>query len=234
MYCFIDYRSTKEEINNLQKLNIEPILVPKSNNVYEAINGHPDIQMNILKNSSENQIIIHKDIPLEFIKLLDSKNIKYILSNSNLSNTYPKDIILNSLILDDYFIHNLKYSDNTLLNSQSSKLNINVSQGYTKCSVLPVRNKALITSDVGIYSTLINYDFDVLLLPPGDILLPNLNYGFIGGTGGLISDNKIAFFGELSHYTWGNEVNKFLYKYDVSPIYLRKGKLIDRGSLLVL
>ncbi|WP_315080870.1 DUF6873 family GME fold protein [uncultured Clostridium sp.] len=234
MYCFIDYRSTKEEIDNLQKLNIEPILVPKSNNVYESINGHPDIQMNILKNSSENQIIIHKDIPSEFINLLDKKNIKYILSNSALSNTYPNDIILNSLILDDYFIHNLKYSDNNLLNSQSSKLKINVSQGYTKCSVLPIKNKALITSDVGIYSTLIDYDFDVLLLPPGDILLPNLNYGFIGGTGGLISDNKLAFFGELNHYTWGNEVNKFLYKYDVSPIYLRKGKLIDRGSLLLL
>ncbi|MBN1045973.1 MULTISPECIES: DUF6873 family GME fold protein [unclassified Clostridium] len=234
MYCFIDYRSTKEEIDNLQKLNIEPILVPKSNNVYEAINGHPDIQMNILKNSSENQIIIHKDIPSEFINLLDSKNIKYILSKSALSNTYPNDIILNSLISDDYFIHNLKYSDDSLLDTQSSKLKIHVSQGYTKCSILPVRDKALITSDVGIYSTLINYDFDILLLPPGDILLPNLNYGFIGGTGGLISDNKIAFFGELNHYKWGNEVSKFLNKYDVSPIYLRKGKLIDRGSLLVL
>ncbi|AOR23978.1 DUF6873 family GME fold protein [Clostridium taeniosporum] len=234
MYCFIDYRTTKEEINNLYKLNLEPILVPKSDEVYEAINGHPDIQLNILKNNSENKIIVHKNISSNFLNILNNKNIKYIVSESSLSNTYPKDIILNSLILDNYFIHNLKYSDNNLMLSQSDKIKINVNQGYTKCSILPIRDKALITSDIGIYSTLINYDFDVLLLPSGDILLPNLNYGFIGGTGGLISDSKIAFFGELSHYEWGNEVNNFLYKYDVCPIYLRKGKLIDRGSLLVL
>lgn len=234
MYGFIDYRTTKEEINNLYKLNIEPIIVPKSNKVYEAINGHPDIQLNVLKNSSSNQIIVHKDITSSFLKTLDNKNINYIISKSSLSNTYPNDIILNSLILNNYFIHNLKYTDNNLLFSQGAKEKINVSQGYTKCSILPIRENALITSDVGIFSTLSNYNFDVLLLPPGDIILPNLNYGFIGGTGGLISDNQMAFFGELTNYAWGDDVIKFLSKYDLCPVYLKKGKLIDRGSLFVI
>ena len=31
-----------------------------------------------------------------------------------------------------------------------------------------------------------------------------------------------------------DEIKKFLFKYDVFPIALRKGKLIDRGSLLTL
>ncbi|SFC54897.1 DUF6873 family GME fold protein [Clostridium uliginosum] len=234
MYCFIDYRATKEELNNLLKLHLEPILIPKCPYVYEAIDGHPDIQLNLLKNNSSIQVIVHKDIPETFRKLLDHKNIKYIISKISLSNTYPGNIILNSLILDNYFIHNLKYTDENLLKSQDFKELINVPQGYTKCSILPIRDKALITSDVGIYKNLIKFDFDVLLLPPSDIILPSLNYGFIGGTGGMISKDMIAFFGDLNNYEWGDKIKKFLYKYDVSPIALRKGKLIDRGSLLIL
>ena len=234
MHCFIDYRTTKEELNNLYRLNVNPILIPKSKNVYEAIDGHPDIQLNLLKNNSKYKVIVQKDISSHLIKILEENHIKYIVSKRTLSNTYPGDIILNSLVLDDFFIHNLKYTDENLLKSQESKKLIDVPQGYTKCSILPVRNNALITSDIGIYNVLIKHKFDILLLPPGDILLPSLNYGFIGGVGGMISKDKMAFFGDLDSYKWGNEIKNFLFKYDVSPIYLRKGKLIDRGSLLTL
>jgi hypothetical protein len=234
MHCFVDYRVTSEELGNLLRLNINPILVPKSNEVYEAINGHPDIQLNLLKNNSSAQIIIQKNMDKTFIEVVKSNNIKYIISKNSLSNTYPHDIILNSFISGNYFIHNLKFSDENLLKSQNLKTKINVSQGYTKCSILPVRDNALITSDKGIFEALKDYDFDVLLLPPGDILLPSLNYGFIGGTGGMISNDRMAFFGDLDNYKWGDEIKNFLYKYDVSPVALRKGKLIDRGSLLTL
>ncbi|NOW92425.1 hypothetical protein BCD91_004448 [Clostridium beijerinckii] len=234
MHCFVDYRITKEELLSLSKLDLKPILVPKCNDVYDAINGHPDIQLNVLKNDSFNKIIIQRNISEKFKEILKLNDINYIVSKNTLSNTYPNDIILNSLILENYFIHTLKYSDENLLNSQNSKIHIDVPQGYTKCSILPVREKALITSDKGIFNSLKNYDFDILLLPPGDILLPSLNYGFIGGVGGMVSNNKMAFFGDLDSYTWGNQIKKFLFKYDVLPIALRKGKLIDRGSLFTL
>ncbi|MGM9934396.1 MAG: DUF6873 family GME fold protein [Clostridium sp.] len=234
MYAFTDYRITDEEILNLSKLNIEVIKIPKCNRVYEAINGHPDIQINVLKNSTNNKLIVHKDISEDFRNILEEKNIKYIVSEKSLERSYPSDIILNALILKDYFIHTLAYTDENLFNSQISKINVNVPQGYTKCSVLPINENALITSDKGIYKVLKEYDFDILLLPPGDILLPSLDYGFIGGTGGMISNNRIAFFGELDYYKYGNEVKSFLSRHGVSPIYLKKGKLIDRGSLIVL
>ena len=234
MYAFADYRITDEEIQNLLKLNIEVIKVPKCTQVYEAINGHPDIQLNILKNNSATQLIVQKDISEDFRNILEENHIKYIVSKKSLKNSYPSDIILNALILKDHFINTLAYTDENLFNSQKSKINIDVPQGYTKCSVLPINEKALITSDKGIYKKLKNFNFDILLLPPGDILLPSLNYGFIGGTGGMISSDKIAFFGELEHYKYGNEIKKFLSHYGITPVYLKKGKLIDRGSLIVL
>ena len=50
----------------------------------------------------------------------------------------------------------------------------------------------------------------------------------------MISENEMAFFGSLDFYKYGQQVKDFLAKYNVSPIYLRNGELIDRGSLLVL
>ena len=72
------------------------------------------------------------------------------------------------------------------------------------------------------------------MIPSGDISLPGLDYGFIGGTCGLISKNQMAFFGNLENHPYGNHIKNFLLKYDVEPIYLSNGKLIDRGSILTI
>ena len=230
MICFVDYRTTEEEINSLKNLNYDVIKIPKDNNLYEAINGHTDIQLNIL---NRHTIIINKNINLSFKELLKTKNINFIESDSTLSFKYPSNISLNAYITDNYLVHNLKFTDKKILDYCKNKKIIHVNQGYTKCSILPLREKAIITNDTGIYNTLKSENFDILLLPFGDIELSGFNYGFIGGVGGMISNDSMAFFGSLDNYTFGNEVKNFLYKYDIKPIYLSNTKLIDRGSLLV-
>lgn len=230
MICFVDYRTTENEINSLKKLNYDVIKIPKDNNLYEAINGHTDIQLNIL---NKHTLIVNKNINLSFKQLLETKNINFIESDSVLSSKYPSNISLNAYITDNYLVHNLKFTDKKILDYCKNKKNINVNQGYTKCSILPLREKAIITNDAGIYNILKSEDFDILLLPFGDIELNGFNYGFIGGVGGMISSDSMAFFGSLDNYTFGNEVKKILYKYDIKPIYLSNTKLIDRGSLLV-
>ncbi len=233
MIAFIDYRTTADEKNSLFKLNIDFLEIQKNSTLYDAIDGHVDIQLNII-DKKEKKIIVHKDIDDSFIQKLKLYNIKYIKSVSSLTEKYPGNIILNAAILEDDIIHNFKYTDRNLISSMKNKNFINVKQGYSKCSILPIRQKAIITNDKGIHDTLKNEHYDILLLPPGDILLPSLNYGFIGGVGGKISDDSLAFFGSLDYYKYGKEVKHFLSKYDVKPIYLREGKLIDRGSLLCL
>ncbi|NLZ33470.1 DUF6873 family GME fold protein [Clostridium isatidis] len=233
MICFIDYRTNEEERKSLKSLNLSLIEIPPCDNLYEAINGHVDIQVNIL-DKNKKKIIIQKEMPETFKNLLIKNNISFIESKNSLGYNYPSNISLNSLILNNYFVHNLKFTDPNLLSTQKSKILINVKQGYTKCSSLIVADKAIITSDKSIYNSLIKENFDILLLPPGDIILEGLNYGFIGGTGGLINKNIMAFFGSLDNYLYGKEIKNFLAKYNVKPIYLSKGKLIDRGSLMVL
>lgn len=233
MICFIDYRTTKEETDNIEKLNLQYIKVPKCPLVHKSIDGHVDIQMNIL-DKSKRKIIVHKDIDISFLNEINKFNIDYIFSDKCLNKDYPEDIILNYLSINNLFVHNTKYTDKIVLDNIKDKKIINVKQGYTKCSVLPINDNAAITSDKIIAKKLSENNIDVLRVPHGDIMLPGMNYGFIGGVGGLISPNKLALFGQLSEYCFGNEVYNFLYKYDVEPIYLKKGKLIDRGSIFCL
>ena len=233
MVAFIDYRTTAEEKKSLSKFNIDFIEIPKNSTLYDAIDGHVDIQMNII-DKKEKKIIVHKDIDSSFLKKLEQYNIKYLKSLSSLTEKYPGNIILNAAILENDIIHNFKYTDKNLISSMKDKNFINVKQGYSKCSILPIREKVIITNDKGIHDILKKEDYDILWLPPGDILLPTLNYGFIGGVGGKISDDSLAFFGNLDYYKYGKEIKLFLSKYDIKPIYLSQGKLIDRGSLMCL
>lgn len=229
-YAFVDYRISKEEKYNLESLGCTVITCPPSPLLYEAISGHPDILIHLINNK---KVIVHKDIDFNFIQLLENLNLEIYFSLNSLKDTYPYDIILNAVNLKDYFIHSLKFTDKNLLNNLSRKKLINVNQGYTKCSTAVVKDNAIITSDTSIYQALKSEPIDVLLLPAGDIILPGLDYGFIGGTCGK-ADDKIVFYGTLEKYKYGDLVLDFLKKHQMIPFYLSDTPLIDRGSILFL
>lgn len=227
---FVDYRLTEKQMHLLLNEGLDIIKIPKSNNLYDAISGHPDIQLNII---NSKKIILAKNSNLS-LEILNKHHIEFEYSSKELEEKYPKNIFLNAVNLKNFFIHNLKFTDKNLLKHVSDKELINIKQGYSKCSIAIVNNNALITSDLGIYNALKKYPIDVLLIPAGDIVLPGLSYGFIGGTCGLISEDKMAFLGNLKNHSYGNDIKNFLFKHNVEPIYLDEGKLIDRGSILTL
>ncbi len=227
----VDNRIDKEEEASLRKAGFNIIKCPSSDLLYEAINGHPDILLNLVE---KNKILVHKNISEEFIYYLTSIGMEVFLSNSSLSSAYPGDIILNALNLKNHFLHNLKFTDNFLKELVKEKKMINIKQGYSRCSTAVVSENAFMTSDKGIYKALSAEGFDVLLLPTGDIILPGLDYGFIGGCCGLLETGILAFYGDLDYYQYGMDATAFLEKHGVKPLYLRKGKLYDRGSMFVV
>lgn len=230
-YAIVDYRISEEELISLENLGISPILCPKSTKVYEAINGHPDIQINII---NTKELILNKDINLDFSKELIDLGFHVHFTHSPLNDKYPYNIILNAVNLGKYFIHHLDYTDKNLLDFNKEKFLINTKQGYTKCSTAIVSDNAIITSDKSIIKSLQNTNIDYLYISPGSILLPGLDYGFIGGCCGLIDKNTLAFFGDLSYHPDYDIIIKFLSNHNVKPLYLKKGPLIDRGSLFTL
>jgi len=229
--ALVDYRISDEEEENLRAFNLEVIVVPPFKLLYEAVCGHPDMLLNII---NENTIIVHKDMDINFAQEIEKYNYKILYSDNSLKSKYPFDIILNAVNLKSLFLHNVKYTDKTLLQNVSYKKIKSVSQGYTKCSAGIISSSAVMTSDKGIAKTLSEENIDVLLLPPGNIILPGLNYGFIGGCCGLLEEGLLAFYGHLDNYIYRREVKEFLKKHNVEPVFLSKGNLIDRGSIFII
>lgn len=230
MLCFVDYRTTDLEIENLKKLNLTPIKIPKSDKLYKAIDGHSDIQLSIV----DKKVILHKDIPKSFLEELNFYGVDYIVSDNSLDSTYPKDIFLNALITEDFIMHNLKFTDKNILNNFKGKKLIDVKQGYTRCSCLPINKNNFITTDKGIHNSLLKEGYNSLLLPPGDIELKPFEYGFIGGVGGMLNRNTLLLFGDLNSYKYKDLVLNFLKPLNIKIVSLKSGKLTDRGSLLIL
>lgn len=230
-YAFVDFRISHEEMKSLENLNCKVILSEPCNSLYPAICGHPDILMHFI---DDNNVIIHKDTSSSFEESLKALNLTVLRSNKSLTSKYPDDIILNAVNTSNFFMHSIKHTDKALLEKVSTKTLINVKQGYTKCSTAVLSDETFITSDVHIYKELNGLGYDVLLLPPGDIILPQLDYGFIGGTCGMLDPKTIVFYGNLDLYPYGNQIKDFLYKHDISPIYLSSSPLIDRGSIYFL
>ncbi|WP_426349499.1 DUF6873 family GME fold protein [Alloiococcus sp. CFN-8] len=231
MYAIVDERILVEEEETLEKLGYKVIKCPKTPLVNPAISSHPDIQ---LFKIDQKTFIVHNSMDVEFKNKLIAMNYELIESAASLSCDYPKDIFLNAYQTKEYFIHNIDFTDKNLLAHMKNKKLISVKQGYTKCSILPISDKALITNDPSIASTLEPLGFDILKLPYGDILLPGYSYGFIGGCGGLSPKGELLLFGELKSYAYHREIMDFLQKYDVKPISLSRGKLKDRGSIFFI
>lgn len=230
-YVIVDYRIKKEEINTLEKLSYEILICPSNPLIQTPVCGHPDMLINII---NKNTIMVCNGMDLSFISKLQNLGYKIIFSKDKLSYSYPKDIILNAVNLENVFIHNIKFTDEELLKSVSNKRILNVKQGYTKCSTAVISQNAFITSDVNICTVLSSAGFDVLFVPPGDIELPGYNYGFIGGCCGILEDGLIGFYGSLKYYSYGSVVMEFLKKHNVEAVFLRDGKLVDRGTLFTI
>ena len=227
-YAFVDFRISEEEFINLSKLNCNIIKCEPCSKLYDAICGHPDILLHFL---NDNTVIIHKDTSVEFETLLETLNINVIRSQKALTDKYPHDIILNGVNTNNFFMHNIPNTDPFLLEKVKHKVLIDVKQGYTKCSTVVINDSAFITSDKSIHKELFKKGYDVLLIEPGNIKLPGLNYGFIGGTCGMLNHNTIVFYGSLEYHPQKQEIINFLHKYNITPIYLTDEPLIDRGSI---
>lgn len=184
------------------------LIYTKCDQVYPAIKTHPDILMCHLGS-----------------ELFKGKPEK-------IGDKYPKDIRYNCACTGKYFIHNLKYTDEKLL-SRAKELGmtlINVAQGYTKCNVVVVNQNAIITSDMGIYKACKD-KLKVLLIAPGQILLPQMNTGFLGGASGRI-DDEILFNGDLRQHSDFTRIVKFIQNEGLKAVWFEGYPLTDIGTII--
>jgi N-dimethylarginine dimethylaminohydrolase len=139
--------------------------------------------------------------------------------------------IYNAVVTDDLLIHNLKITDQSILQVYSSRKAVHVNQGYTRCNLLPL-NKGFITSDRGIEKTLTSEGFNVLYVDPSPIVLKGHKHGFFPGCCGIM-DDTVLICGSLNNHHQAEEIKEFIASNGMKVHELFDGKLTDIGSILV-
>ena len=196
---------------------------------YKAISGHPDI---FFCNTKEG-LIVAPNLPAKFREELNHYPISFIEGKKPVGKDYPRTAFYNAVVTENYLIHNLKYTDNAILEAAENLKRINVNQAYTRCSLLPLPGDKFITSDRGIEKTLNNEGLEVLYVSPKDIILPGFEHGFFGGACGIY-ENKLLILGSLKYFRDGVKLRKFLDKAKMEVVELYDGPLYDGGSIIVL
>ena len=200
--------------------------------VYESILYHPDIYFFEL----DAKTIIHApSVGGRYLSVLRENGQNLIRGSRDPQGEYPKTALYNALRVGNAVLCNPDCIDNTVFN-EIKKRNlkiIKVSQGYTRCSVLKVNEKALITADKGIAAGAREAGIEVLLIPPGAVHLPGEKYGFIGGAYGKTRSGKLIFLGDFKLHPDSEAIENFLFEHSVLYIGVEGLPLYDAGGLIV-
>ena len=169
----------------------------------------------------------YSDILKEYVE-------EIIVIPDSLGNKYPDDVKLNCVVIGNTLICNIDTVAETVLKyfKRKNYCIINVKQGYTKCSVLPVTDNAIITDDPSIAQTCLENGFDVLKISKGSVQLNGYSYGFIGGASGKISSDKIVFCGNPDSHCDAPAIKQFLNKYKSDYVSLDNKQLYDIGGII--
>lgn len=162
-------------------------------------------------------------------------NERLLFCNKKAGKKYPENILLNFLFLNNTLYGKLSTIDKNLLDycKENSIRTININQGYARCSTLVINNNTVITSDLSIEKALKNDGVEVLLISSGNIVLDGYNYGFIGGAGGKIVENTVAFFGNIQNHPDYILIEEFCKKHNVTiKVICKDMPLTDIGGIV--
>lgn len=229
----VDGRIALEMEKTLEGRGIRLIKTLPVKEVMPEIAYHPDIMLHHL---GGDRIVVAPNTPEKLVYALEQEKFTVTTGKKMLNAKYPSDIPYNVARFGKYAICSMKNTDEVLLgklHDEGIRI-IDVSQGYSKCSVCIVDSNSIITSDKGIAKSSVADGIHVLLIEPGNIELKGMDYGFIGGATGFLSLKELAFTGCLSKHPQYNMIFNFMLKHGKTPINLCENTLQDLGTLVPL
>ncbi len=219
---------SNEILHNLQKLEIEPVILTGKLNCDDAVKNHPDLYISHI----DRELILFAENNCSIAGELN--NYKVCNFENREKYNYPFDAMMNCVALGNRLIGNISILHREIVDYAEKRGYelINVNQGYTKCNICVVNENSIITEDTGIYNALIKFGMNVLLLEKNFVQIKKYKYGFIGGASGKISSDKLAFAGNIKLHPEYDKIFRFLYNNEVEAISLGEAPLFDYGSIL--
>lgn len=208
----------------LRSLNIKVFDTVEISDITDSTSTHPDMQFVMI---AENTALVCSQAYSYYKNLLPGFNI---LSAPNISSPYPNDCKLNFAV-----IAKTRFTSKHHISIDGFKFNeVYTNQGYTKCNICILNEKAILTSDAKIGSIAENNGFRAYIMPSNEIALKGYKNGFWGGTSGLIDKSKLFFNGNIKDLTCYKELMSILDQEKIEPIYSDVIPLTDIGSILPL
>lgn len=235
MLAITNHTFPREAEEALARFGHRTLRLPTHPNLPAPVASHPDMLLFFAPDTIFCTESYYKIAARELgeISLVYGAPIRYI--EKEYENEYPRDVLLNALPLGKHLFCNTKTIAQELLALEFEPCHVN--QGYTKCSALPLGDRALITADASIASCAKEKGVDVLEIQEGYVSLSGYDYGFIGGCasfaprGGI---NTVFFCGDLSHHPDYNQIKCFFTKYNCDMICLSNFDLCDIGTIFMI
>lgn len=216
-------------IKALNAMGISCIKGSVCGNIMRAVMGHPDMSISHI---GEDAFVCEPSSHSYYTKLL--KNVHVYKGQASLTVNYPNDIAYNIARVGDIAFHNIKYTDSVLkqlLLKEGVKL-VHINQGYSKCSICVVNERAIITSDEAIARVAMQNDIDTLVICKGHIDLEGHDYGFIGGASGKLAKDLLAFAGNIGLHPDYYKIKEFCTRHKVELLSLTQDTPEDIGSII--
>lgn len=216
----------------LRRLGIKTVEVGPDARLDASVSNHADMLCHHL---GGRKIVCARGNP-NLAKTLMQYGFDVIESNICIHRPYPADVALNALRVGEKLIAGRAGLDETIARycGNHGIQMIPVRQGYAKCSAAAVDPKSVLTADEGIARAGIRAGLCVLKIRPGFIRLDGCDYGFIGGTCGMIGKRTMAFTGKIESHPDGGEIKRFLEQRGIRIIALLDSPLVDVGGILPL
>ena len=203
-----------------------------SDKTYPSISSHPDIFFFCHNERYCDSVICAENVDIKL-----PENITVIKGDKSVGHKYPETVPYNAVGVGNILIHNLLYTDLSILDFykkiSTKSVQLNVNQGYTRCNLLALDEKNFITSDFGIKRVLEENGCNVFYVDPHQIALPGHNHGFFPGCCGLV-DDCVVVCGSLKHLKECKELKKFIRRNNMKIIELYDGELVDVGSIFFI
>lgn len=194
---------------------------------YDAISCHPDIFFC----QTPSGLVTAPNTPSSFLELLAQRGVRYIGGVLPVGKIYPETARYNAVVTAKYLIHNSALTDSVISDLNPGAESICLSQGYSRCNLIEIREDQFITSDRGIEKTLVSRGIKVKFISPEGILLPGYEHGFLGGCCG-INEGRVFIAGSLRFLKEGGELRTIFNKAGLEIVELNSGPLFDAGSIL--